>query len=722
MNIESGKKSRKKYDASRKSRHGTNKNKRMMNGKISSSRKKNESTFESIWLESQKALRKKRQTKVIILFFLAMSGLTTILMKPWQLRKIHMSDISRIKKRKTFNLQNIEKSDQSHILLCKALLEMDAEYNAGHIFDKNTVIEEDRQVCLDRNNPFQSLIQLFASSLVAQAGKHLRLEYRHLCNPRDSSKSGTGSHDLYSTLQESLELILLFNTVVDKNAIKQLCKGCIQGLNKSGKKNFFTSGPECILFPPFQPSMATSTISSPIETSKNSSVPYQKNKQSSTQMFEIVLPSIIKNIYESADQYHVTHSNSAHILKKAYEDKQITTLIDPDEHDNAVIYISCANEYASKKNCVTGILPYYVYAREIPSSVQEVTIIASNACVTFSSSCFAYGPALQKFLQQWYPRASINYEIPHSTAETNSKMIRANTVICVFSTSCVLPALANSHNAILIENPNIYPWLNDLKKTFLANVRILPSSTPISTRKSLSKSFLNQDPKSRIEHCKEIRGVSGSWEKDMKYAERSQYKLPLEGYAGAADTRFQPSRGKLFREPTLYKWVEKSFPKCSIDFLNLDSLCASLDVLMIERIFILGDSLSLQMAQSLWKLLGFLDDYAGDRDSSASRRVQCPSPYHVEFELVFSRNDRLLEVETGPTGIGDKNCKYGYCWPFVQRYISSTSRTLLIANTGAHSHEHSIFYEDFDNFINLIDSLNRTDGEFVYPYIIFNIQ
>lgn len=64
-----------------------------------------------------------------------------------------------------------------------------------------------------------------------------------------------------------------------------------------------------------------------------------------------------------------------------------------------------------------------------------------------------------------------------------------------------------------------------------------------------------------------------------------------------------------------------------------------------------------------------------------------------------------MNVEKGPTGLDDKNCKYGYCWPFEDTYKASPSRTLLIANTGAHSHQHSIFYHDFDHFVKWVDEI-----------------
>jgi len=677
-----------------KKRGSSNRGKESKRKVSSSSNKKRNSDkkFQATWLESQKASRRNKRVFVIVLIFLWASVVITFLTKPWK----RISRMKERKRQKKLSLENIKKSEQSHILLCRALIDLDSE-NLDEI-SNTMIIEEDRRVCLDRNNPHSSLLQIFTSSLVAQAAKHLKIEYRHKCNPRDTprlSKSSAAA-SLYTSIQETLKSKLFSSVSVDKNTVKQLCYGCIQALGDEKQGNTFLSGPECILHP--------------IITSKDT----QTNEDNlsmmsaSTKMLELILPHVTEILFESAEQWSLTTPDSMNMLRGTDEEKKTTTMIDPQKVEEAIIYLSCAREHNRKKDCDVHALPYYIYVKEIPSTVDEITILASTSCAGFSSSCSDYGRNMQKFLKEWYPRSKVNFEVSQTTAMSYSRMIRTSHLVCVVSSSCILPALVTEGDATLIESPTHYPWLPSfLNNVYIDHVTLLPSSTPVEYTRSVSKAFLIQDPKSRIDSCKEIRGRKGSWQMDLEFAKLNQYKLPCTGYAGAADANFQPSKGNIFRSPTTFKWVENVFPMCNVDYLTLDTLCASLDVMMISRIFILGDSLSLQMVQSLWKLLGHLDNYAGDQDSNASRRVQCPAPYDIDFEIAFTRNDRLMDVETGPQALDDKNCQYGYCWPFVERYKASPDRTLLIANTGAHSHEHSIFYDDFDTFVNLMDSFNR---------------
>ena len=177
--------------------------------------------------------------------------------------------------------------------------------------------------------------------------------------------------------------------------------------------------------------------------------------------------------------------------------------------------------------------------------------------------------------------------------------------------------------------------------------------------------------------------------------------------------RFMP-RLSYFNHNTHHrKWVETSFPSCSITLVNLENFCHLLKGQRVKRIFFIGDSLQFQMAQSLWKLLDQLGEFGMDKGHDVVHEITCPDMDKFAFTFQFARNDRLLEVETGPATATDKNCKCGYCWPWTRKYVDDSAKTIFVANTGAHSHKRHIFEQDFDAFVAQMDALRRP-GDLVY--------
>lgn len=604
--------------------------------------------------------------------------------------------------------ENNQGAAPSHIILCRSYLERSSTGGHNRHFQQYNnllVVEEDERVCQDQDNPFTALTQIFASAFIARAGKHLNLEYRHNCNAVVSNSNNSkrkqqqqqqdpidsNTHFFSRSIQQTLGSELFDNKFPSfgENEIHEICSKCINPFdniatvrtttqedmsdNKSVVDQF--SGPECILFP----SLSSTTSSSQQQqqqqqpefaTQYSSSTTTSEQQNSGT--LNIVLPYIKKHIYEAAQIWKIASATSTLIkpVRSIYTDGFIegveedpdtdsdsdnysSFLVDPDENDDVVIYLTCANEQHNtnkyllndesnqKSNFIP--LPFYVYAQKIQVSVQEISIIASSSCASHDDkTCKEYGGRLSDFLKEMYPRAQVKFEVVRNLAAGTgsegslsslayfSKMINTKQLFCVSGVSCIFPVLATDSDATLIESVYHYPWLSFLQKdVFLQNVDVISSSSiitmtteeendqqqqkPNNSLLSFSpfskndnnqdKAWMNfafQDPPSRIESCRKLRGRLGKWETDPVYAKLAQYSLPLAGYAGAADQVFQPDENNLFRKPTTYKWNESVFPLCSIDLLSLDTLCAALDVMSISRIFILGDSLSLQQAQSLW--------------------------------------------------------------------------------------------------------------------------
>lgn len=116
------------------------------------------------------------------------------------------------------------------------------------------------------------------------------------------------------------------------------------------------------------------------------------------------------------------------------------------------------------------------------------------------------------------------------------------------------------------------------------------------------RSFLleSQDPTSQA--CVEIRGRLGGWVQDFDYAKVVEHATPLERFQ---NFDFTPTPEVPYRLATSYRWNDAL---CPVNTMTKEGLCSALETLGLTRIYIVGDSLGMQMAQSLWKLLGNEDD------------------------------------------------------------------------------------------------------------------
>jgi len=187
-----------------------------------------------------------------------------------------------------------------------------------------------------------------------------------------------------------------------------------------------------------------------------------------------------------------------------------------------------------------------------------------------------------------------------------------------------------------------------------------------------------------------------------------QYVSPIRHYVGEADLRFEPTEERPYREASTYKWTEDIFPTCEAQLLTIEGMCFALAEIDIDRIFIVGDSSSMNHAQSLWKLLGNEDNpnVLGVRDPNWDRIIDCPEEDRT-ITISYARNDQLIE-NNKPVDVEKdlRNC-YAYCYPWEDRYVDFEGSTLLVVNTGAHYQTHHQFQFALREFIKKIDSLER---------------
>uniref|UniRef100_A0A7S2MAZ8 Trichome birefringence-like C-terminal domain-containing protein n=1 Tax=Helicotheca tamesis TaxID=374047 RepID=A0A7S2MAZ8_9STRA len=93
-----------------------------------------------------------------------------------------------------------------------------------------------------------------------------------------------------------------------------------------------------------------------------------------------------------------------------------------------------------------------------------------------------------------------------------------------------------------------------------------------------------------------------------------------------------------------------------------------------------------------------------------NRVVDCPYPYNngESFEISFVRNDNLNG--NNDAEVTQENVDF----PWIQNYASYNGRTLLVASTGAHQHHVNAYRAAVDNFVTMMDQVNRNDDIIVY--------
>jgi hypothetical protein len=191
----------------------------------------------------------------------------------------------------------------------------------------------------------------------------------------------------------------------------------------------------------------------------------------------------------------------------------------------------------------------------------------------------------------------------------------------------------------------------------------------------------------------------------------------------------QPSKQQKFIEATLYRWQPLD-AECLWAHADLKSTCHLVNSLDIGRIVFVGDSLSYLQFMSFVFLLG-LDHGSGkapgserttDGRQSVSISVPCDSKTRKPtFELHFVRNHYLLGTSNtkcyAPRAKGcfselGTKCNRNSCIPWVP-LLNKGPRTLLILNTGAHSHSTALFEASINEAIKATAKFIRSRRDIV---------
>ena len=513
------------------------------------------------------------------------------------------------------------------------------------------VVHESPAVCSSTNS-FQSLITMLISAVIASAGSRLRISYLHNCAYPDNIAT--------ATIQQLLPPTLSIAHGIGIDAAFDRCHACLaQPLSDA------RSMVECFGFP----------VAGPMSSDPEGSA--------------IMLPPFRHNIEAAVHKTNLLEAESR-----------------PPTNAGVVVYLDTDSEVGTDVYQV----PMKYYADIIPRDISTISILVSARC----TKCNDLSVFIKEYLHLMYPLAAIDVEFVSGSAIAYARVMAAPLTICSPSMFCLLPSLFKefSHKSHIILHPNLYPWFKSLaiktdnrlnKSVFLSEGQ---SVRPLHALKDMEEFLEEQaDPGSAV--CVNLRGRLGEWTQDLEYAKQAQYVTPLKRFRSFD---FIPTPEMPYRLATTYKWVDAL---CPVFVTEKNRLCTALHSLGLSRIYIVGDSLGMQMAQSLWKLLGNEDDpYTTKAERFQwTRKVECPNN-PSGFEIVYTRNDLLNDNDEKDLHfrIGDKsNCGIAeFCLPWIRNYAEfSSSSTLLITNVGTHVHDIDLFREYVDSFFDMLDRVRK---------------
>ena len=558
-----------------------------------------------------------------------------------------------------FNERHLEieekRKEPSYIQMCRSIVKP--------ISDIRTLVEESPEICHNLDRPHSSLLQIFASEMISEVARlnHVKVWYRHHCFPPPLPNIEEWLKHVFP-IQEFLPSPLLtmdHAEAISLESMINICHQCIHRFENEGK-----SSPDCILF-----SKANNNKEEPIG-------------------IEMMIPSIQKNMMYASNLWAV---------QKNYP------LIE-ELRNKAIVYINCKNDVCTVDDTMDSIaIDNLAYFLEMPKHLHEINIIAPKSC---GSICEEKGKQILHLMTVLFPTTLVLFSFEESSAALFSKMMTTGHLICTHTEACLIPAIAqgeDKYTSFTID-PN--------RKTLLASLQNTP------TEKILPKNidFIDEQETlmiGRNGNCRHVRGRFGQWTYDTSFAPHLQYKgRPLDHQFGRANIEFTPTEEHPFRAPTTFKWETSFFPGCHVnDLVIRASFCHVLKKMEIERVFMIGDSSVQSQAISLWKVLGNGDNPYNQNDPNLypnfRREMECSGG---NIEISYTRNDHLLENEL-PVSYNDgvRNCgTIGFCYPWIERYLSFSGKTLLIAGAGSNIPNYEEFQNVIDRFIRTINSFHRS--------------
>lgn len=626
--------------------------------------------------------------------------------------------------------------EPSHIALCRGVLAATIPGSVTNQVETGStnaplIVEETSKACLSTSSSQESILSIFASSLISRVANRygLGVEYRHSC-----SRFSSDSNNL-DTLQMVLPSQLVSvgsEDAVGLREIKNVCRRCVGAYDMTtllqpgshGGNMDAVFGIDCL----FQ-----HHDEKPGETGIDSD-PEPKL------LLHAILPAVRANLRVAAglpresgvaeidptvrDETQGRRRLTARSIQpwwggffrgvQTYVHRHLlvnakTDAPSHDAEDVATIYLDGTHGQ------MQGI-PFYLYGVHVPTTATNIHIYQSAGCANGIDGCSGYGLELQRYLTRLYPRAKVVLHPAGNIHDALRDMLISQTFVCP-AASCVLPALARDgepEDTIVASTG----FTTSLPSAHTSQVtKLPPTATSIlrSTNPDKADAPLSADsfsfvyaPPTDQSMCSSLRGRMGHWEQNLAIAPQLQYRTPLNHYFGFADRRFQPTDDVPYRKPTTYSWVDDATTStCPISIQTLDSFCDTTFRLGVKRVFVLGDLVSNSMAFSLYKILGQEDTPQGTDDDQQNweRDITCPSGESVVIS--FARNDKIEDDSSACRATTS-------CHPWKDRYTSFTGKTLLVANYGTHFYSEDDFSSATDRFLSSVRSLGRPEDIVYY--------
>ena len=515
------------------------------------------------------------------------------------------------------------------------------------------IVRESPAICTS-NDSYTALLTIMASTMIAQGAGFWRLQYQPTCE-----LSGINE----ATIQQLLPQDLFSSMGAGMETVSDMCKSCLEGVGTL----------ECLGFPIL--GINNPPVNAVVMTNR--------------------ILAFRHNI-----QWAVRETRQ---MERAADRPSPTT-------GGAVVYLDLESPQHPSM-----AMPLSWYAERIPASISSIFVVVHQQC----GDCVKHGKFVADFLGDMYPRATVHFEILGSTALVYSRLMGAPYLLCPPTTACLLPALMRdvSYKTFVGDSPAVFSWFHGAVQkavmTFHIQIEVTKAEQVLSRPvQNLADpySFLVKQPSPKSKTCLALRGRLGKWNFDADYGKSAQYITPLKRFQDFPS--FIPTELIPFRPATMYKWVDNM---CPVDLITKEGFCKIMKALALTRIYFVGDTVQLQMAMSLWKLLGHQDEpVAKPKDSPIKpwmrfqweRVVDCKS-HKIDFQ--YTRND-LIDNNN------DENAKFNNtgeilncgiaecCMPWLERYTNyQKGGTLLLANSGSHIHDIDTFPAILRAFLSMME-------------------
>jgi len=405
---------------------------------------------------------------------------------------------------------NSNNTQPAHITLCKELIKRNAEAENQDEESKSVQnpflmskiktnglfeVHESQDVCTDWERPHSSLQQIISSSIVAHAGSRFDLKYKHNCYTTMSSHTNL-DFDVTTAQQIFPANPMPFdeNKLSLGEVVFNLCQSCIDQENNSDyiarRKLMYENNIEdthhCFLFP------------------ERGEV-HMGNVQEDDDFHQEILDENNQIVNTALDAALTLVRNRLYHASIDWAPRSRIPSNDP--RAGAVIYLDAAHSLP---------IPFYHFRSHIEEA-NHVSIISSPRCsesILGNINCFKYGSDLQRYLQNYFNKIEVSFDLVSSTAVAYSRMIQSHILLCPpGSITCLFPALARevTKKTIIFESideRSTFHWFS-----YLANSRSMPVSIMIVTLTHIDLQFIaeqqNEDTQFRSVSGKEVIKLEG---------------------------------------------------------------------------------------------------------------------------------------------------------------------------------------------------------------------